>query len=452
MPCPLRFVVVVVAMLRAPAQQAADRAPVAHNVLLIVADDLGVANVSAYQQSATAPPTPNLDALAQRGVLFRAAYASPMCSPSRACVQTGRYAFRTGVGYTIIPFHPGTPALPLAEWTLPEVLDAGASGYAHAAIGKWHLGDLSTGGALAPNLAGWRHYAGTLDSGVADYYAWPRTVNGATAVSPNYATTQMVDDALAFAQTARQPWVCVLNLVAPHSPYHAPPAALHTYNLAGLDPRTTPLPFYKASIQAMDTELGRLFRGLGASLGDTNVIFTSDNGTSGEVVEAPYSRYRVKGTTYEGGINVPLLAAGPDVLQPGRDDSALVSGVDLFATICELCGVQPARIVPPQTTLDGISFARHLRQANQPPARVSVFSEFFVFRSPGRIGASSLRDARFKLIRNYQLNGPPIDELYDLILDPLESYELLSQGALPPGQAAAYLALRTATAQLRASP
>ncbi len=439
-------------MLRAPAQEAVDRALVPHNVLLIVADDLGVANVGAYRQSATAPPTPNLDALAQRGVLFRAAYANPVCSPSRACVQTGRHGFRTGVGYSIIPFHPGTPALPLAEWTLPEVLDAGRSGYAHAAIGKWHLGDPSTGGALAPNLAGWAHYAGLLDGAVSDNYAWPRTVNGTTAISSIYATTQMVDDTLAFVQTAREPWVCVLNLLAPHSPYQAPPALLHTYNLAGLDPRTTPLPFYKAAIQAMDTELGRLFRGLGATLNNTNVLFTSDNGTSGEVAEAPYSRYRVKGTTYEGGIHVPLLAAGPDVLQPGRDETALVSVVDLFSTICELCGVQPARIVPPQTTLDGISFARHLRQANQPWARVSVFSEFFVFRSPGRGGESSLRDARFKLIRTYQQNGPPFDELYDLTLDPLESHELLSQGSLPPGQAAAYLALRTATEQLRASP
>ena len=275
----------------ASAQDAIAR-PIRDNVLLIVADDLGVNNVGAYRIGTSPPPTPNLDALARRGVLFRAAYANPVCSPTRACIQTGRFSFRTGVGYSV--GQPFAPPLSLAEWTLPEVLDRANAGYQNAAIGKWHLSDGSMG-ALAPNLAGWSHYAGFLDGAVSNYSAWPRTVNGVTMQSSTYATTHMVDDALAFTRTAPEPWVCVLNLVAPHSPYHTPPAHLHTYNLAGLNPRTTPLPFYKAAIQAMDTEIGRLLRSLGGALGRTDVFFIADNGSPPEVAEAPYSEDRVKG-------------------------------------------------------------------------------------------------------------------------------------------------------------
>jgi arylsulfatase A-like enzyme len=364
------------------------------NILLLVTDDVGVANIGAYRLSATAPPTPNLDALAGRGVLFRRAYANPLCSPTRACIQTGRYSFRTGVGTAITPNNPASPPLPLAEHTLPEILDAARAGYAHACIGKWHLGsEASVGGMSAPNRAGYGHFAGHLLAAVQNYYAWPRVVDGVSAQSTTYATTQNVDDALSWIRTARSPWICMVNFNASHSPFHTPPAHLHTYNLAGLNPNVTPLPFYKAAIQAMDREIGRLLAGLGNALASTDVFFLGDNGTPVQVVEPPYVAGKVKGTTFEGGIHVPLIVAGPSVYRGGRESTALVSAVDLFATFAEICGVQPARVVPPGTRLDGISFLSQLRQPGKASARTLVFSEVFAGTNPNIAGSSSLRNA-----------------------------------------------------------
>jgi arylsulfatase A-like enzyme len=417
------------------------------NVLLIVADDLGPANIGAYGESTTAPPTPNLDALARRGVLFRAAYANPVCSPSRACVQTGRYAFRTGVGHSI--GIPPTPSLPLTERTLPRVLDDSAAGYRHALIGKWHLGDAGNHGPWAPNAAGWAHFAGLEHGAVANYFAWPRTVNGAVSMSSTYATTRMVDDALAWIRTARAPWLCTVNLVAPHGPFHVPPASLHSYNLSGLDPRTQPVPFYKAAIQALDAEVGRLLRGLGASLDATNVIFTSDNGTPREVVEGPWNPLRAKGTTYEGGIRVPCIAAGPDVSPGGRQSAALLHAVDLFATICDWAGCWRGRSADDRTC-DGVSFAPFLRSPAAPAPRTHVYSELFTGPFAATYGMSSLRNARYKIVRYHAPNVWILDELYDLAADPLETQNLAGP-RMTPEQFAHYVSLLLRSESLRKS-
>ena len=145
----------------------------AQNVLVLIADDLGVDGVGAYAEGAAPPPTPNLDALASRGVLFRNAWSNPSCSPSRACLFTGRYSHRTLVGAII---GTGTRGLRPSEVTLPEVLDLGESGYAHALIGKWHLGT-QFGGPRAPNQSGWSHFSGFL-LGQTNYFSWPRVVDG----------------------------------------------------------------------------------------------------------------------------------------------------------------------------------------------------------------------------------------------------------------------------------
>src|SRR5690606_9976818 len=132
--------------------------------------------------------------------------------------------------------------------------------------------------------------------------------------------------------TQSSPWLCVLAFNAPHSPFHAPPAALHSYNLAGANSRLR----YKAMIEAMDTEIGRMIAGLGAAADNTVIVFIGDNGTPQQVIESPYTTY--KGQVYEGGVLVPLIVKGPGVVG-GREVFDLVHGVDLFATIAELGGV-----------------------------------------------------------------------------------------------------------------
>jgi arylsulfatase A-like enzyme len=310
---------------------------------MLLADDVGVDNIAVYAESATAPPTPNVDALAASGVLFRNAWATPHCSPTRASLLTGRYPSRHGVGIALCEGgSERCPVLPLREVTLPEVLDAQATGYAHALVGKWHLSDERNGAELGPNLAGWSHYAGILGAHPTSYFLWPRTVNGVTTSSTAYATTQVVDDALAWIQTAPEPWVCYVWFPAAHAPYHAPPAHLHSQNLAGLDPATAPVPFYKAMVEAMDTEIGRLLGSLGpALLGRTEVLILGDNGTPQEVSEPPFAPSHAKKTPFEGGVNVPLVVAGPSVGAPGREEAALVHAVDVFATVLELCGARP---------------------------------------------------------------------------------------------------------------
>ncbi|MEE8507836.1 MAG: sulfatase-like hydrolase/transferase, partial [Myxococcota bacterium] len=130
------------------------------NILILLIDDFGVDMVGAYEEGTEPPPTPNIDRLASRGVLFRNAWSYPNCSPTRAAIHTGRYAFRTGIGTLVRPWG---YALPLRELTIPEMLTLGTKGlFSTAAIGKWHLGNESVGGPHAPNQAGYHHFAGTL--------------------------------------------------------------------------------------------------------------------------------------------------------------------------------------------------------------------------------------------------------------------------------------------------
>lgn len=417
------------------------------NILLLVADDLGVDMVGAYGEGGRPAPTPNIDALAARGVLFRNAWAYASCSPARASMHTGRHAFRTFVG--AIPGNGGGIMSP-AEITLPEVLDRANTGYEHALIGKWHLGQRH-GGSLAPNVAGWSHFAGLL-GGATPYYSWPRTVNGATRRTSVYATTKMVDDALAWIQGRSGPWFCTLSFNAPHTPLHVPPPPLHTQRLEGLAPSANPPAFFRAIVEAMDTEIGRLLAALGPALQNTVVVFLSDNGTEPLVTLPPFVKQHAKGTPYEGGVNVPLLVAGPIVSDPGREEAALVSAIDLFATIAEIAGADLATAIPPWVPIDSVSMVPYLDGTASAALRSTVFAEKFQgddWSASRTNGFATIRNARFKLIRWYPLaDAAPNDELYDLDADPFEAVDLLD--APLQGEALAnYMALRQELAQLR---
>lgn len=394
------------------------------NVLIVIADDLGVDHVLSYGEGTAPPNTATIDTIAARGVLFRNAWAYPLCSPARACFNTGRYSYRTGVG------HPAGALMPLTEITLPQRLDAVNSGYAHAWIGKWHLGGRSRS---HPNNAGWSHFAGLIGGSVADYYNWSRTVNGQTANSTTYTTTQMVDDAIAWIQVQNQPWVCVLAFNAPHDPFHAPPPGLHSQNLAGQNPSTNPAPFYKAAVEALDTELGRLFTTMGPTLTNTNVVFFGDNGTPRRATEPPFIRGNSKGTAYEGGINVPFVVAGPAVNGGGREEAGLVSVVDLFATIGDLVGHD---LRPPFVKVDSVSIAPYLANPQQPPIRSTLYGEIFNNGSdPMTNGFATTRGADYKLIRNYSATGNTTEEFYHLPSDPFEQTNLMSRGLTAAEQA-----------------
>lgn len=415
------------------------------NVLLVIADDLGADKLQSYspQGNGPLPHTPTLDALAAGGVSFDNAWACPLCSPTRATILTGRYPFRHGVQFAL----PGSQALQLDEVTIPEVLDLsqiqGGPDVASAAIGKWHLNSADTGGADHPNLQGFDHFEGILagaPAGPDGYYGWLETINGESSLNTTYATTEQVDDALAFIEGQQGPWFCWLAFNAPHTPFQAPPDELHGVELPDVeDPADDPVPFFNAMVEALDTELGRLFASMDPEvLAQTTVIFVADNGTTGDVVLEPYDPQRSKGSVYQNGVRVPLIVSGPGVLVPGRRVNAQVDVTDLFATSLELLGLGAwPQLLPPDTAIDSVSLLPYLLNPFAPAQRDFVFTEVFspvVFPGAITVGsdggliagaqgtrARAYRDGLFKLVR--QDDGTL--ELYNLATDPLETNDLL---------------------------
>ena len=418
-----------------------------HNVLIVLADDLGVDYVGCYGEGTSPPPTPNIDALAAQGVLFRNAWAYPSCSPTRAAILTGRHPFRTTVGRWIRHPNNSNPVIGTirgSEDTLPELLDRAASGYAHACIGKWHMHDVSHGVDAPRTLGGYDTFTGHMAGQLPGYFSWPRVHMGVEQTTTAYATTQQTDDAIAWIQAQSQPWLCYLAYTAPPIPFHAPPASLQTQ---GVTSSSSNRDKYRAMIEAMDTELGRLLAAIGpTALASTHVLFLGDNGSVQNMAVPPFDPSRAKGSPYEGGLNVPLIYRGPATVQPGREVGALACAVDVFSTALQLCGAGAA--VPSWLAVDGVSLVPYLTDPNQSPLRAFAFSEQFTgatWPSPNSNGHAVLRNDQYKLIHRYTGGS---HELYDLLNDPWENQNLLAS-QLTPLQQQNYFALLTRLAELR---
>ncbi len=354
------------------------------NVLVLLADDLGVDKVGVYGEAANPPPTPHLDQMAARGILFRNAWSNPVCAPTRATLLTGRYSFRTGIGGVRAPSGPWS--LGLSEVTIPEMLGLGETRYGTAAFAKWHLTNDSP--FTHPNDQGFDHFAGVwfnVDRGsdnAYDYSFFQKVVQGELGDVSAYAPTDKVDDALEWIAAAPGPWFVYLAFNSPHTPFHAPPQNLHTQNLSdaacAAGGTGDEIRCYDAMVEAMDTEIGRLIAGIDPQvLDNTVVMFLGDNGTPGRAGEPPRIANHSKGSTYEKGINVPLIVTGPMVTQPGAESLALVNTTDVFATIAEIAGVSLDEEMPPETILDSVSFLPHLRDPSAPTTRQFVFAERF---------------------------------------------------------------------------
>jgi arylsulfatase A-like enzyme len=390
-----------------------------NNILLIIADDYGFDSSILYNSNpaASQPPTPNIVSLARRSVLFRNAYASPLCSPTRACILTGQYGFRTGVGDVIGAMT--DPSITPAHFTLPDAFAANPSAScALAQFGKWHLG----AGNNAPfTRAGWTNYAGGLSGAIANYTNWVKAVNGVTNTVTTYATSDLVNDATNWISArGTNKWFCWVAFNAAHTPNHIPPVALApgyaTNTAVGAARRQ-----FEAMVEAMDTEIARLLTVVDTN--KTDIIFIGDNGTVGgaqSVIQPPFVSTRAKGTLYEGGTRVPYFIAGPSVVNPGRTNTNLVHVVDLFATILELAGINVAATAG-TNTID----SRSLLPAIQGGALTTkyLYAELFNKATPSAADGRVLRNDRYKLIR---FNTNVTEELYDLQADPTELTNLLS--------------------------
>jgi len=392
------------------------------NILLIIADDVGADASLLYNSTNTGaklPPTPNITSLVTNGVVFANAYANPVCSPTRACLITGRYSFRTGVGDAIAG--PTSPQLSASEFTLPEAFNASGLGYHLAQFGKWHL---ATGNASPSTIGGWTNFAGVIQGAVANYTNWIKVVNGfAAAGYTNYATTDVVDDAVNWIQArGTNPWLAWVAFNAAHVPLHKPPTNLapHYASLSGtaFDINNNPENYFDAMIEAMDTEIGRLLAAVDRA--NTHIIFLGDNGTASSTLQPPYPSGRGKSTLYEGGIKVPMIIAGPAVVNPNRTNTTLVHAVDLFATLLELAGTSVSATVPAGVPLDSRSIVPALQGQTDTSRRVYVdlFGDSLLNGEDGRC----LRDARYKLLRF--TSGT--NAFYDLQTDPYEGTNLLS--------------------------
>jgi len=310
------------------------------NVLLIIADDMGLDASPGYNVGALKPNMPNLQNLINSGVRFNNVWSNPVCSPTRSTILTGKYGYRTGV---LI----GNDPLSTSEISLQTyITNNSGNEYSNAVIGKWHLSG-TPAQPLHPNNMGIQYFSGVIGGGVQSYYNWQHTENGNANTSNEYTTTKLTDDAITWINDQEQPWFLWLAYNAPHTPFHLPPSDLHYQgslpeDQASID--TNPLPYYLAAIEAIDSEMGRIFNSISSEdLENTVIIFLGDNGTPGQVVQQ-YNSQRAKGSLYKGGINVPMIISGKGVNRVNAQEDALISTVDLFATISELCGINTQEI------------------------------------------------------------------------------------------------------------
>lgn len=391
------------------------------NVLVLLTDDQGVDKVGVYGEHPTPPPTPNIDAFAAEGVLFRNAYAAPICSPGRAALLTGRYGRRTGIG-GVIQLHDGS-ALSPGEVLIPEMLALADVPYTNSGIGKWHLASIDAPNGLDhPNVAGFDHYAGALanlydtiddDGERYGYTHWEKVTDGVLTVEDRYATTVQVDDALDAIATLPEPWFVYVGFSAPHEPLDPPPVELAPISgaLSVLSPR--PL-LYAAVVEALDTEIGRLLGSIDPDVkARTTIFLMSDNGTPAHAILAPWNPQRGKDTPFEAASNVPLIVVGPQVGAPGTESAALVHAVDLFATIAEIAGLSLGDDGPlAEVAHDGLSLLPLLADPAADWPREVVHVEKFLPAGlpPYHVDWRISRDASFKVIEVL----PALPLVYDL--------------------------------------
>jgi arylsulfatase B len=419
--------------------------PVGGNVLIVLADDVGVGSLRAFGVGAQVPPTPVLDRLASEGVRFDHATSHSVCSPTRAAIQTGREPWRTGVTAALSADGPG--ALPYVEVTLPEMLAEAPSGpYASSYVGKWHLATRQLDYEDHPVRSGWEWFSGSVgalgdDSAVdgqpQSYFDWVETENGESTRVTRYATIETTDDAISRMAVMPEPWILMVSYHAAHAPLHVPPPALWSGVALG---ETPSIQAYNAMIESLDHEMGRLLDAMSPSQRETTtILFLGDNGPWEDVVSAPLPVALGKGTPYELAVRVPLIVAGPWVGTPGSVSHELVSTTDVFATVAEVAGVR----LTGERPLDSVSLLPLVRAPDGPAERTHVTTEYWFPPGVARqwyFGWRTIRDDRYKLVQ--WLYGR--EELYDLEGRDWEGADLLAAGPLDSDAQAALEELRAA--------
>ncbi|MBS1829565.1 MAG: arylsulfatase [Acidobacteria bacterium] len=382
------------------------------NILLILADDLGSSDTGFAGGDI---PTPNIDRIAREGVRLTNFYATPLCTPTRASLLTGRNPVRYGLIYSVIrPW--SAYGLPPTERTISETFrDAG---YQTAVIGKWHLGH--TNRRFLPNARGFDHFYGHVNAEI-DYYThtkldgldWQR--NGKGVREEGYATDLLAAEAIRWleARNRTRPFFLYLPFNAVHSPLQAPEALLAKYaSIANRNRRA-----YAAMLDAMDTAIGRVLNAIHSDLDNTIVVFLSDNG--GALGQgARNGKLRAgKLTVYEGGVRACAAIRYPARLARNIDMNQRMSVLDLFPTLCAAAGIQPGNTHP----LDGRNMWPALTNNEVIPPKPLFWA---AKRNETQDRQHGLLSGQWKLVENITDDRKITHELYNLTEDPAEKTNL----------------------------
>lgn len=409
------------------------------NIIVLITDDQGWGDLSCHGNPVL--ETPHLDAMASRGATFSRFYVSPVCSPTRASLMTGRYNHRTGV----IDTYKGGSMMRPEEVTLAEALKQ--AGYATGIFGKWHLGDcypmraqdqgfdravVFRGGGLGQPSeppANQRRYTNPI----LYFDGQERQANG-------YCTDVYFDEAMRFIeQQAEQPapFFAYIATNTPHSPYHDVPEELYqkykardlTPVLLGNEKTADTVARVYAMVENIDQNVGRLFHFLDERqlTGDTLVLYLCDNGPN--TPRFVGRRRGMKSHVNDGGIASPLFVNWPGRVAPGTAVDTLSAHIDLMPTLLEAAEADP----PAGVAFDGRSLLPLLEGRTDVdwPER-TLFIQAHRGLTPVRGHHMTAFDHRWKLVRpsGFQRHTPAPKvayELYDLQEDPTESNNLLKQ-------------------------
>ena len=334
---PLILILIPVAAARA------EPAPGRPNIVVILADDLGWADVGWHGREIR---TPRLDALANAGAKLEHFYVQPVCSPTRGALMTGRYPMRYGLQVGVVrPW--AQYGLPLEERTLPQALRE--VGYETAICGKWHLGHVQT--EYLPTHRGFEHQYGHYN-GALDYFThvrdggfdWHR--DDRACRDEGYSTHLIAREAVRRIEARDRSRRLFLYVAfnAAHAPHQVPDSYKQPYAPLA-EPRRT----YAGMVSALDEAVGKIAdaierEGLGR---DTLILFASDNGgpAPGRVTSnGPL--HGAKATVYEGGVRVPAFATWPGQIAPGTTANTPLHIVDWYPTLLKLAGATQVQPLP----------------------------------------------------------------------------------------------------------
>ncbi|WP_395261529.1 sulfatase [Halalkalibaculum sp. DA3122] len=394
------------------------------NILLILTDDQGYHDISYYGTEDI--QTPNIDQIASSGIRFDNFYAnSPVCSPTRAALLSGRYQDFVGVP-GVIRTHPDNSwgYLHPQATLMPSVLQD--HGYHTALIGKWHLGLAPPN---IPNERGFDYFHGWLGDMMDDYWSHRRhginymRLNRKTIDPEGHATDLFTDWSIDYINDRANkevPFFLFLSYNAPHFPVQPPKEWLEKVKERESDIDQTRAELV-AFIEHMDAGIGQVLQALKdtGQYENTIIIFTSDNGGHGPSMADNGPARGAKQSMYEGGLRVPAAITWPNHIKSGTSTDRVALTMDIFPTLFDLLGIRY------EGPLEGKSFLPTLLGKKQPERDEPLY---FSRREGGtRYGGLTIQAVRmgdWKLLQNSPFSSP---ELYNLQEDPMEKNNLIGE-------------------------